>query len=42
MKKVLYVFFILIILLNFMNLFYNISYAEDGKIKDLIDSVRIT
>lgn len=39
MKKVLYIFLILIIICNFISLFYNISYAEDTKINDLIDSV---
>ncbi len=35
MKKVIYISFILIIICNFMNLFYNISYAKDDKIDAL-------
>ncbi len=36
MKRVLYIFLILIIICNFINFFYNISYAKDGKIDALI------
>lgn len=40
MKKVIYISLILIIICNFMNLFYNISYAKDDKINDLANQFK--